>query len=131
MTPIPPKAPHPVTDWGGESIPLTDVLHQKVRRPQKCGSKCLGSTMDNQGLQSANPLPLEDMLVQAEDFMAEYYRDKENHGETEVEQEERVAKVQEELRSRGYYRLTGDELEWGARTAWRNADRCPACMVWK
>ena len=29
------------------------------------------------------------------------------------------------------YCLTADELEWGARTAWRNAPRCPARVVWK
>ena len=29
------------------------------------------------------------------------------------------------------YSLTGDELVWGARMAWRNAPRCPARVVWK
>ena len=82
---ISPQKPHAVFDWAGESVPLTDVLHRRVRRPQKCGSKCLGSTMDHQGVQSNKPPPLEEMLVQAADFMADYYRDNENHGETVVE----------------------------------------------
>ena len=39
--------------------------------------------------------------------------------------------VLEELETRGYYKLTKDELVWGARTAWRNAPRCPAMVIWK
>ena len=33
--------------------------------------------------------------------------------------------------SRTVHCRTQDELEWGARTAWRNAPRCPARVVWK
>ena len=34
-------------------------------------------------------------------------------------------------RTRQTYKLTHDELVWGARMAWRNAPRCPARVIWK
>ena len=39
--------------------------------------------------------------------------------------------VQRELAERGTYELTAAELEFGARTAWRNAARCPARVAWR
>ena len=119
-------------DWAEtREVPLTDTLHTKARRPQKCGNKCMGSTMDHQGTGSGIHLPAEEKLTQAADFLEEYYRDVENHGPPEKGLEERLAEVLAELKRVGYYDLSEDELLWGARTAWRNADRCPARVVWK
>ena len=77
------------------------------------------------------PLSLETKIVQAKDFLREYYSDKINHEEPKQSQYEREREVLRHLHQRGTYDLTHDELVWGARTAWRNAPRCPARVVWK
>ena len=91
----------------------------------------MGSTMDNQGEGSNKPMPLERKLVQAAEFLADYYQEVEHHDEPMVGEEERWEEVRGELEKKGYYKLTKDELVWGARTAWRNAPRCPARVIWK
>ena len=107
------------------------MLYKKSFRPQKCLLKCMGSMMDHLGEGSNRPLPFEKKLTQAAEFLADYYQDSANHDQPAVGQEERWKVVQEELEEKGYYELTTDELEWGGRTAWRNAPRCPARVVWK
>lgn len=107
------------------------MLYKKAFRPQKCLNKCMGSMMDHLGEGSNRPLPTEQKLTQAAEFLADYYQDKANHDQPMVGQEERMEVVKHELEEKGYYELTSDELTWGARTAWRNAPRCPARVVWK
>jgi nitric oxide synthase oxygenase domain/subunit len=85
--------------------------------------------MDNQG--SSHPLSLEQKLTQAADFMVEYYREGRNHEPAMTSQKQRLLEVTSQLQENGYYRLTDDELVWGARTAWRNAPRCPARVIWQ
>ena len=110
---------------------MTDVLYKKAFRPQKCEQKCMGSAMDHQGEGSNKPMALEKKLVQAEEFLRDYYQDGEHHDEPTVGEEERGEEVKRQLEAKGYYKLTKDELVWGARTAWRNAPRCPARVIWK
>ena len=43
----------------------------------------------------------------------------------------RWEQVLEELKTKGIYDLTFDELEFGVRTAWRNAARCSARIQWE
>jgi len=124
--------PETIYDWGSvDPKALTDVLHRKTRRPQKCTHKCMGSAMDTSGSGSNEGLPLDQKLVQAEDFLSDYYKDAENHVPPAMSLEQRLPAVTKQLKDVGYYDLTADELEWGARTAWRNAPRCPARVVWK
>ena len=80
---------------------------------------------------SNKPLSLETELYQAKDFLAQYYRDRHNHEEPKLAHGVREREVLEQLQRTGTYHLTEDELVWGARTAWRNAPRCPARVVWK
>ena len=91
--------------------------------------KCMASAMN---IGPANsPLPRDQMLQQAEDFINEYYQDRENHEKPGVGKEERTIEVMRQLKSVESYTLTEDELTWGARTAWRNASRCVARIIWK
>jgi len=122
--------PQTIYDWGDEHA-LTDVLYKKAFRPQKCEKKCMGSAMDHMGEGSNKPMSLEKKLTQAEEFLADYYQDGEHHDQPMVGEEERREEVKQELEAKGYYKLTKDELVWGARTAWRNAPRCPARVIWK
>ena len=73
----------------------------------------------------------EKALSQAEDFLKQYYADLANHGQPGKEHEERKKEVLAELQANGTYYMTEDEVEWGARMAWRNAPRCPARIIWK
>ena len=124
------QRPQTIYDWGDEHA-LTDVLYKKAFRPQKCEQKCMGSAMDHLGEGSNKPMPLEKKLTQAAEFLADYYQDGEHHDQPMVGEEERREEVKQELEAKGYYKLTKDELVWGARTAWRNAPRCPARVIWK
>ena len=117
-------------DWGDEHA-LTDVLYKKAFRPQKCQKKCMGSAMDHLGEGSNKPMALEMKLTQAKEFLADYYKDSEHHEQPLKGEEERWEMVKQELEAHGFYKLTRDELVWGARTAWRNAPRCPARVMWK
>ena len=44
--------------------------------------------------------------------------------------EERLAEVSESIENSGSYELTAEELEFGSRTAWRNASRCVGRIQW-
>ena len=91
----------------------------------------MGSAMDHLGEGSNKPMALEMKLTQAKEFLADYYKDSEHHEQPLKGEEERWEMVKQELEAHGFYKLTRDELVWGARTAWRNAPRCPARVMWK
>ncbi len=42
----------------------------------------------------------------------------------------RLSEVLESIRSTGSYELRAEELEFGARLAWRNSPRCPGRIQW-
>nr|WP_247739284.1 nitric oxide synthase oxygenase [Bacillus sp. 165] len=67
------------------------------------------------------------MLQEAENFIALSYREL---NKTEVEIEERLHQVKEEIETHGYYVHTFEELEYGARMAWRNSNRCIGRLFW-
>ena len=124
------QGPQTIYDWGDEHA-LTDVLYKRAFRPQKCEKKCMGSAMDHLGEGSNKHMPLEKKLSQAAEFLVDYYQDLEHHERPAMGLEERQEEVRKALEEDGFYRLTKDELVWGARTAWRNAPRCPARVIWK
>ena len=76
------------------------------------------------------PLSPDAAITQAKDFLRQYYRDKDHH-KPALSLVQREKEVLQQLLLSGTYNLTEDELVWGARTAWRNAPRCPARVVWK
>eukprot|EP00092_Neocalanus_flemingeri_P020673 GFUD01022403.1.p1 GENE.GFUD01022403.1~~GFUD01022403.1.p1 ORF type:complete len:1266 (+),score=266.98 GFUD01022403.1:84-3881(+) len=125
------KKPQTLLDWRYDNA-NSDILHRRNRKKQLCDKdKCKASLM---AIGPADlPLPREDMLQQAEDFVNEYYADgeMENHGVPELCKEERMIEVMRQLKNSGFYTLTEDELIWGARTAWRNTSRCVARIIWK
>ncbi len=48
----------------------------------------------------------------------------------EADYEKRWNVVMQQIIENGHYDLTSDELKFGARTAWRNAPRCPGRTAW-
>merc|ERR1719244_2273874 len=123
------KKPVNIYDWRNDEG-LTDSLNNQTDRPIICaGSRCLGSKMNTAA--ANKPLTLDTAIAQAKDFLKQYYADASNHDKPDKSLEDRQAEVLAELRQRRTYEMTKDELTWGARTAWRNAPRCPGRVVWK
>ena len=77
------------------------------------------------------PLSADAAILQAKDFLQQYYSDTVNHEKPSQPRAVREKDVVQQLRLTGSYSLTQDELVWGARSAWRNAARCPARAIWK
>jgi len=116
-------------DWRTESS-QTDVLHGRADRITACGGKvCMGSLMNT--APAHKPLAWKQVVFQAEDFIKQYYMDAGEHAPPTSTCSQRLQEVLTTLDEKGSYQLTLDELTWGARTAWRNAPRCPARMIWK
>ncbi|SMO62909.1 nitric oxide synthase oxygenase [Melghirimyces algeriensis] len=51
-------------------------------------------------------------------------------GKTETETEQRLAEVKMDIETHGFYEHTFEELEHGARMAWRNSNRCIGRLFW-
>ncbi|QFU88963.1 Nitric oxide synthase oxygenase [Amycolatopsis sp. YIM 10] len=66
-------------------------------------------------------------MAAAEEFLRLLYHEQPSAGELSV----RLAEVRAEIEATGSYRQTGAELEFGARVAWRNADRCIGRLYWR
>ena len=117
-----------VWDWKTETS-QTDLLHSKADRVTSCGGMvCRGSQM-NTG--PGKELTSRQAVMQAADFVGQYYQQIEEHDKPDTSYKERLQEVLAKLERNKHYNLTHDELVWGARTAWRNAPRCPARMIWK
>ncbi|NWZ40315.1 NOS2 protein, partial [Brachypodius atriceps] len=109
-----------------------DTLHLTAKEVISCRTKaCQGSLMTPKGLVRGTrdgPVPQEDLLPQAIDFLKQYYssfkepKTKEHLGRLET--------VTKEIETRGTYQLTKDELTFAAKQAWRNAPRCIGRIQW-
>ncbi|XP_036392410.1 nitric oxide synthase 2b, inducible [Megalops cyprinoides] len=111
---------------------LQDTLHHKAVKNQPCKPKaCLGSTMTPKCLTRASlggPSPPQDLLVQAIDFINQFY-----HSFKIPQTKDHLARVNAiamEIETTGTYQLTAEELEFGAKQAWRNAPRCIGRIQW-
>jgi len=125
----PTTKPVTILDWRNDSG-LSDILHQKsdISSSGCTYKRCTGSKM-NQAC--AKTISEDKALMQAKDFLHQYYSDNINHEKPKLSYEAREKEVLQQLRTRQTYKLTHDELVWGARMAWRNAPRCPARVIWK
>ena len=107
---------------------MYDALQKQRTKAAPCqGTACLGSLMMQKPHQAV--YSEEEVVAKAREFFQEYQADQSARGE-EVE-EGRMAEVEEEMGRSGTYTLRSEELEFGARTAWRNAARCPARVIWR
>ncbi|XP_064096957.1 nitric oxide synthase, salivary gland-like [Macrobrachium nipponense] len=106
----------------------TDVLHMKADDPGVCTSiVCKGSLMGSRKISLENRQPSE-VLQQAKEFLDEYY--KETKRFESKEHQARLQEVTQKVIRTGTYDLTLDELEFGAKLAWRNAPRCIGRISW-
>nr|XP_017206470.1 nitric oxide synthase, inducible isoform X1 [Danio rerio] len=109
-----------------------DVLHHRAVKSHICSSKiCEGSIMTPKSLTRCPMTTLhcsDDILVQAVDFINQYYKSVKN---SKIEEHlSRVEEVAMEIDATGSYQLTTKELEFGAKQAWRNAPRCIGRIQW-
>uniref|UniRef100_A0A8U7P8C7 Nitric oxide synthase n=1 Tax=Corvus moneduloides TaxID=1196302 RepID=A0A8U7P8C7_CORMO len=104
-----------------------DTLHLTAKEVKSCQ----GSLMTPKGLVRGTrdgPVPLEDLLPQAIDFLKQYYS---SFKEPKIkEQLSRLETVTKEIEATGTYHLTKDELTFAAKQAWRNAPRCIGRIQW-
>ena len=66
------------------------------------------------------------LFQKASNFLVEIYKELDLSG-----LEQRLAEVQKEIDSTGTYKHSFEELEHGARMAWRNSNRCIGRLYWK
>ena len=53
------------------------------------------------------------------------------HCRGEEEMKTRADEILKETRQRGVFDLKSEELEFGAKLAWRNSPRCPGRIQWR
>ncbi|CAG0881384.1 unnamed protein product, partial [Darwinula stevensoni] len=131
----------------GEEI--NDTLHSSVARATECGGKaCLGSLMAMNGPRAmtghmamhppAEPKDYsksnegqrepEKVLRLAREFIDSFYN---SIGKFDTEDHtDRWAAIEADVMERGTYDLTGEELVYGAKLAWRNSQRCIGRIQW-
>nr|QCX35686.1 Nitric Oxide Synthase 1 [Nautilus pompilius] len=109
---------------------FTDFLHQKNAENLPCSaSSCLGSILSARLRKPrSGPQPKEEVLVQAKDFVDQYYASIKRLN-TPFHQK-RWQEVVQCIEKTGTYELTSSELTFGAKTAWRNAPRCIGRIQW-
>uniref|UniRef100_A0A672P8J0 Nitric oxide synthase n=1 Tax=Sinocyclocheilus grahami TaxID=75366 RepID=A0A672P8J0_SINGR len=109
-----------------------DTLHHRAVKSPICTSEvCEGSIMTPKAMTRcpSSTLPgSDDILMQAIDFINQYYKSIKN---SKIEEHlSRLEEVAKEIEATGSYQLTTKELEFGAKQAWRNAPRCIGRVQW-
>ncbi len=69
----------------------------------------------------------DELRQQAETFVRQCYTELDKEGEIEP----RLAEIRESIAETGHYEHTFEELEHGARMAWRNSNRCIGRLFWQ
>uniref|UniRef100_A0A452UBJ0 Nitric oxide synthase, inducible n=1 Tax=Ursus maritimus TaxID=29073 RepID=A0A452UBJ0_URSMA len=120
-----------IKNWGS-GMTFQDTLHHKAKGDIACKSKsCLGAIMNPKSLTRGprdKPTPPDELLPQAIEFVNQYYG---SFKEAKIEEHlARVEAVTKEIETTGTYQLTGDELIFATKQAWRNAPRCIGRIQW-
>lgn len=68
------------------------------------------------------------VIEQAEQFLQQFYT--EVNG-TELDKQERLKQIKREIVETGTYKHTFEEIEYGAKLAWRNSNKCIGRLFWK
>ncbi|MGM0878952.1 MAG: nitric oxide synthase oxygenase [Bacillota bacterium] len=70
---------------------------------------------------------INDLLKVAKEFIRSCYREL---NKTEQELEYRLNEINKQILCQGFYEHTAVELEYGAKVAWRNSNRCIGRLFW-
>ncbi|QPC48322.1 nitric oxide synthase oxygenase [Mangrovibacillus cuniculi] len=71
---------------------------------------------------------MQHLIEEAEKFIVQFYIENQL---SEEDLHRRLTEVKEEIRETGTYKHTYDELDYGAKLAWRNSNRCIGRLFWK
>ncbi|KAM9596861.1 nitric oxide synthase, inducible [Trichechus inunguis] len=120
-----------IKNWGN-GMTFQDTLHHQAKGDVPCKSRsCLGSLMSPKNFTKGprdKPTPPDELLPQAIEFVNQYYG---SFKEAKIEEHlARVEAVAKEIETTGTYQLTGDELIFATKQAWRNAPRCIGRIQW-
>ena len=83
---------------------------------------------------TVNETPKQTLLREALEYIELYYHEREDdmqHQHGFVSKEKRMEEVRTSIEERGTYEHTFDELQHGARVAWRNAPKCANRKYWQ
>ncbi|QHE54364.1 nitric oxide synthase oxygenase [Pontibacillus sp. HMF3514] len=69
----------------------------------------------------------EEFYKKAEAFIQQCYSEL---GKAEDEKKQRLLQIQDEIEKHNHYEHTFEELEYGAKVAWRNSNRCIGRLFW-
>ncbi|XP_043923537.1 nitric oxide synthase, brain-like [Protopterus annectens] len=111
---------------------FNDILHRESTKDFPCGAtKCRGSVVfPNEMIRKSRsePRPKEELLPLAVQFINEYYASlKRSQSQTHMD---RLQEVKRDIEATNTYKLTEDELIYGAKQSWRNASRCIGRIQW-
>lgn len=121
------QKPHQLANFASKKV-LSDTLHRHTTERGECMENvCNGSLMNIRRVGSA-PRSVSEVLAQAKPFLDEYYASIKGCGSPE--HLARWREVEMGIKARGTYHLTTQELEYGAKLAWRNAPRCIGRIQW-
>lgn len=113
-------------DFIHEQILYSDLKIFKTFQPITCSDKrCTGSLMLNP---AKNLKSHEEITEEAVDFINQFYASVKREGSKQ--HKERLVEVIESINNTGSYELKETELNFGARTAWRNASKCIGRIQW-
>ncbi|HLR80090.1 MAG TPA: nitric oxide synthase oxygenase [Bacillota bacterium] len=69
----------------------------------------------------------QELIKSADDFIIRFYKE---CGRTEQQMNERRVDVKNSIEKHGYYEHTFEELQYGAKVAWRNSNHCIGRLFW-
>ncbi|CAH1257154.1 NOS1 [Branchiostoma lanceolatum] len=128
---VPTSTSRPVRlrNWLKEGT-MHDTLSVKGNCVNPCNDgRCLGSLMRPRPFTAPGYFrPKEEVLEQAKKFIFEYFASLKSSDA--AERDRRWRDVQIQVKEKGVYHLTIDELVYGAKMAWRNSSRCIGRIQW-
>lgn len=68
------------------------------------------------------------MLLEAQNFIRLFY---DETGKKELDMHTRFREVENQIKIEGTYEHTTEELEFGAKVAWRNSNKCIGRLFWQ
>lgn len=108
-----------------ETTTLDTLFHKSITKITCNDERCTGSMMLQPGKQDKSR---EEISEEAVDFINQFYASVKR--EDSKQHKERLVEVLGSIEKTGTYELKETELNFGARTAWRNASKCIGRIQW-
>ncbi|GAB0095507.1 Nitric oxide synthase [Sergentomyia squamirostris] len=109
-------------------VETVDTLHLKGMEKIQCRPDCCNGSIMFPNVVGTEPRKPEVILDHAKDFLEQYFTSIRRF--KSPAHEARLQQVQNDIETTGTYHLTETELIFGAKLAWRNANRCIGRIQW-